>query len=59
MEITFIWSWLSFWLGFASFFLLSIASLMFFAVRNAVKQSKKGKVPAGSLDDFIGWSKNK
>lgn len=59
MEVTFLWSWLSFWLGFASFFLLVFFSILIFGIRNAVKQAKKNKIPAGSLDDFIGWGKNK
>mgnify|MGYP007049614991 CR=1 FL=1 len=60
MEITFVWSWLSFWLGFASFFLLVFISVLFFGIRNAVKQAKRNNMPAaGSLDDLITWRKNK
>ncbi len=60
MEITFVWSWLSFWVGFASVFVGAFALVVVFGIANAVKQaSKKREVPAGSLDDLITWRKTK
>jgi hypothetical protein len=60
MEITFVWSWFSFWVGFASVFVGSIALILALGIANAVKQSgKKREIPAGSLDDLITWRKTK
>lgn len=61
MEITFVWSWFSFWIGFASVFFVSFALMVILGLRNAVKQaSKKKQMPtAGSLDDLITWRKTK
>jgi hypothetical protein len=60
MEITFVWSWFSFWIGVASVFVGSIILILIFGIKNAVKQAKnKREIPAGSLDDLITWRKNK
>lgn len=40
MEITFIWSWLSFWTGFASVFVLAIVFTIFAALSQAAKKKK-------------------
>ena len=44
MEITFLWSWLSFWIGFASVFVLVIALIILFAAIQAGKNKKKGNL---------------
>lgn len=60
MEVTFIWSWFSFWVGFASVFVGGFALAVVFALINAIKQAgTKRRLPAGSLDDFISLRKNK
>jgi hypothetical protein len=41
MEITFLWSWLSFWVGFASVFVLIIVLMIIFAAVQAGKNKKK------------------
>jgi hypothetical protein len=40
MEITFLWSWLSFWIGFASVFVLVIVLAIFMALVQAAKKKK-------------------
>jgi hypothetical protein len=40
MEITFLWSWLSFWIGFASVFVLVIVLTIFVALVQASKRKK-------------------
>lgn len=61
MEVTFVWSWFSFWIGFVSVFASLFVLLFLFVVRNALKQAKKANtIPtAGSLDDLITWRKSK
>jgi hypothetical protein len=44
MEITFLWSWLSFWIGFASVFVLVIALVIILAVVQASKNKKKANL---------------
>jgi hypothetical protein len=51
MEITFIWSWLSFWIGFASVFVLSIVLVILLAAGQAAKKGKNKSDPLG-LDDW-------
>jgi hypothetical protein len=41
MEITFVWSWLSFWIGVASSFVGLFALVVLLAVVNASKSKKK------------------
>jgi hypothetical protein len=41
MEITFIWSWLSFWIGVASTFVSLFSLAVVLAVANAAKAKKK------------------
>jgi hypothetical protein len=41
MEITFVWSWLSFWIGVASVFVSLFALAVVLAVANAGKAKKK------------------
>lgn len=60
MEITFVWSWFSFWIGVASVFVTSFTLVIILGVANAMKQAKKkSEIPAGSLDDLIAWRKSK
>ena len=40
MEITFLWSWLSFWIGFASVFVLAIVLTILAALVQASKKKK-------------------
>jgi hypothetical protein len=40
MEITFLWSWLSFWIGFVSVFVLVIVLAIFMALVQASKKKK-------------------
>jgi uncharacterized membrane protein YkvI len=40
MEITFLWSWLSFWIGFASVFVLVIVLAILMALGQATKKKK-------------------
>jgi hypothetical protein len=40
MEITFLWSWLSFWIGFASVFVLVIVLAILAALVQASKKKK-------------------
>jgi hypothetical protein len=40
MEITFVWSWLSFWIGVASVFMLSFTLMLFVALAQGVKKKK-------------------
>jgi hypothetical protein len=40
MEITFLWSWLSFWIGFASVFVLAIVITILGALIQASKKRK-------------------
>jgi hypothetical protein len=41
MEITFVWSWLSFWIGVASVFVSLFALAVVLAVANAAKAKKR------------------
>lgn len=41
MEITFVWSWLSFWVGVASVFVGLFSLAIILAVANAAKAKKK------------------
>lgn len=41
MEITFVWSWLSFWVGVASVFVGLFSLAVVLAVANAAKAKKK------------------
>jgi hypothetical protein len=58
MEITFVWSWLSFWVGFVSVFVAAFALVIFFGLGAAVKQATEKRKVFGSLDN-INWSKDK
>ncbi len=40
MEITFVWSWLSFWIGFGSVFVLAIVLTILAALAQASKKKK-------------------
>jgi hypothetical protein len=40
MEITFLWSWLSFWIGFVSVFVLVIVLAILMALGQAAKKKK-------------------
>jgi hypothetical protein len=40
MEITFLWSWLSFWIGFGSVFVLAIVLTILAALIQASKKKK-------------------
>jgi hypothetical protein len=50
MEITFLWSWLSFWIGFASVFVLAIVLTVFAALIQASK--KKKNAPLTGLEEW-------
>lgn len=58
MEITFVWSWLSFWIGVASVFVAVFALVLIIGLGSAVKQSAEKRRVYGSLDD-LPWSKDK
>jgi hypothetical protein len=51
MEITFIWSWLSFWIGVTSVFGVTILLVIVVA---AVQSARSKKGP--SADDFERWA---
>lgn len=57
MEVTFLWSWLSFWLGVASVFAAVFVFMLIVAISTAVKRSKSKAMP-NSLDDIF-WDKTK
>lgn len=60
MEITFVWSWLSFWIGFASVFVSAFILLVILAVSASIKRAGKNQPPvSGSLDDLISWRKER
>jgi len=60
MEITFVWSWLSFWIGFASVFVSAFILLVVLAISASIKRAKSNQVPvSGSLDDLISWRKDR
>jgi hypothetical protein len=60
MEITFVWSWLSFWIGFASVFVSAFILMFVLAISASVKRSKANQTPvSGSLDDLISWRKER
>jgi hypothetical protein len=44
MEITFLWSWLSFWIGFASVFVLAIVLTIIAAIVQASKKKKNANL---------------
>jgi hypothetical protein len=58
MEVTFIWSWFSFWIGFVSVFVSAFALVLVVALGAAVKQAGQKRKVFGSLDN-INWSKDK
>jgi hypothetical protein len=57
MEITFIWSWFSFWIGLASAFVGSFLLLLVIAFGQFVKQKaikrRAEDVFGSGLDDFL------
>lgn len=57
MEITFLWSWLSFWIGVASVFAAIFVFMLIVAISTAAKRSKSKGIP-DSLDDIF-WDKTK
>lgn len=57
MEITFLWSWLSFWIGVASVFAAIFVFMLIVAISTAAKRSKNKGIP-DSLDDIF-WDKTK
>ena len=60
MEITFVWSWLSFWVGFASVFVSGFVLLFVVAILASIKRARKNQTPmSGSLDDLISWRKER
>lgn len=58
MEVTFIWSWFSFWVGFVSVFVAAFAIVLIFGLGTAVKQATAKRRLFGSLDN-VDWSKDK
>jgi len=52
MEITFLWSWLSFWIGFASVFVLVIVLAILAAVVQASKRRRSTEAPLTGLEEW-------
>lgn len=56
MEVTFVWSWFSFWIGVASVFIASFALLIVLGITNALNQGKKKKEQMDSMEKmFAAW----
>ena len=58
MEVTFVWSWFSFWIGFVSVFVAAFSLVLVIGLGAAVKQAGQKRKVFGSLDN-INWSKDK
>jgi hypothetical protein len=52
MEITFLWSWLSFWIGFASVFVLVIVLTILAALIQASKRKRNAEAPLTGLEEW-------
>jgi hypothetical protein len=52
MEITFLWSWLSFWIGFASVFVLVIVLAILAAIVQSSKKRRNSQAPLTGLEEW-------
>jgi hypothetical protein len=52
MEITFLWSWLSFWIGFASVFVLVIVLVILAALVQASRKRRNSEAPLTGLEEW-------
>jgi hypothetical protein len=52
MEITFLWSWLSFWIGFGSVFVLAIVLTILAALVQASKKRRNSEAPLTGLEEW-------
>jgi hypothetical protein len=52
MEITFLWSWLSFWIGFASVFVLAIVLTILAALVQSSRKRRNSEAPLTGLEEW-------
>jgi hypothetical protein len=52
MEITFLWSWLSFWIGFASVFVLVIVLVILAALIQTSRRRRNAEAPLTGLEEW-------
>jgi hypothetical protein len=52
MEITFLWSWLSFWIGFVSVFVLVIVLAILAAIVQSSKKRRNSQAPLTGLEEW-------
>ena len=52
MEITFLWSWLSFWIGFASVFVLAIVLTILAAIAQGSRRKRNSEAPLTGLEEW-------
>jgi hypothetical protein len=52
MEITFLWSWLSFWIGFVSVFVLVIVLAILAALVQSSRKRRNSEAPLTGLEEW-------